>query len=361
MKKTILYITLFFCLVVSQLVNAQNYVYLTPSKLLVKKHYKGYQKYSFPANAYYLEKSLPANPNKKGTVDYTNNLQEAINKYSVVVMPNFPVLINNKGLYIPSNRKIYFNQNSIIIFKGPAKERLNDIIKIYNVSNIKIYNANIIGSRNEKSYQKGEWSAGICILNSTNVEINNFKIKDTWGDGIFVGSENGNVSSNIVVKNGFIDHARRDGISITSANSLLIDSVFISNTFGTLPMSGIQIEPSLHKETIKNINLSNIYTYNNPGGLIINLQSFSIKNSPGKQVDIMISNYTDESSNYSFGTSINDDDSLKNPTGIITITNAVLKNPKKDFYWRNSSKYGVKVIFDKVKKYKNNELINTKG
>lgn len=360
MIKNLFFKILFFCLLFSQIVNAQNYVYSTPSKLLVKKYYKGYQQYSFPIDAYYLEKSLPANPNKKGTADYTNKLQEAINKYPVVVMPDFPVLINNKGLFIPSNRKIYFNKNSIIIFKGPAKERLNDIVKIYNVSNIKIYNANIIGSRNEKNDQKGEWSAGICILNSSNVEINNFKIKNTWGDGIFIGSENGNVSSDIVVKNGFIDYARRDGISITSANNLLVDSVFISNTFGTLPMSGIQIEPSLHKEIIHNINFSNIYTYNNPGGFVINLQSFSVKNSPGKEVDIRMSNYIDEGSNYCLGTSINDDESLKNPKGNIVITNAVLKNPKKDFYWRNSGKHGVNVVLDKVKKYKNNELINIK-
>ncbi|MFH6944320.1 right-handed parallel beta-helix repeat-containing protein [Flavobacterium sp. FlaQc-50] len=359
MKITLFLKTVFFCFFISNIANAQDYVYATPPKLLVKKYYKGYQKYVFPKNAYYLEKSLPTNPNKKATVDYTNKLQDAINKYSVVVMPNFPILINSKGLFIPSNRKIYFNQNSIILFKGPAIGRLNDIIKIYNASNVKVYNANIIGSRNEKSDQKGEWSAGICILNSSNIEINNFQIKDTWGDGVFVGSEDGNVSSNVVVKNGFIDRARRDGISITSADNLLVDSVFISNTFGTLPMSGIQIEPSLHKETIKNINLSNIYTYNNPGGIVVNLQSFSIKKSAQKEVAIKVLNYTDEGSNYSFGTSINDDESIKNPMGTITISNAVFKNPKKDFYWRNSSKYEVKVIFNKIKKYKNNELINT--
>ncbi|WP_166921689.1 right-handed parallel beta-helix repeat-containing protein [Flavobacterium poyangense] len=360
MKITLFFKTLFFCFAISHVANAQDYVYSNPSKLLVKKYYKGYQKYVFPKNAYYLDKSLPTNPNKKGIVDYTDKLQNAINKYSVVVMPNFPVLINNKGLFIPSNRIVYFNQNSIIQFKGPATGRLNDIVKVYNASNVKIYNANIIGSRNEKSEQKGEWSAGICVLNSSNVEINNFQIKNTWGDGIFVGSENGKVSSDVVVKNGFIDRARRDGISITSANNLLIDSVFIANTFGTLPMSGIQIEPSLYNETINNVNLNNIYTYNNPGGIAVNLQSFSIKNNPQKKVNIKVLNYTDEGSNYSFGTSINDDESIQNPIGTITVTNAVLKNPKKDFYWKNSKKYDVKVIFDKVKKYKNNELVNTK-
>ncbi|MEM0575283.1 hypothetical protein [Flavobacterium polysaccharolyticum] len=346
------------CLLLTQLSRAQNYI--APPKNFVKMYYKGYQKYVFPKDAYYLEKSLPVNANKEAKIDYTEKLQQAINKYPVVIMPNFPVLINSKGLLIPSDRIIYFNQYSMIKFKGPALERLNDIIKIYDVSNVKIYNANIIGSRREKSNQKGEWSAGICVLNSSNVEINNFQIKDTWGDGIFIGSENGKVSSNIVVKNGFIDFARRDGVSITSADNLDIDYVFISNTYGTLPMSGIQIEPSLYSEIIQNVKLKNIYTYNNPGGLIINLQSFSAKSGLNKkEVSVNVKNFTDEGSNYSFGTSISNDDLTQNPIGKIMITNAVWKNPKKDFYWRNSNAYDINIVLDKINKYKNNKLIST--
>jgi hypothetical protein len=117
----------------------------------------------------------------------------------------------------------------------------------------------------------------------------------------------------------------------------------------------------LYNETLKDINLNNIYTFNNPGGLGINLQAFSIKNNPQKEVSITMQNYTDDGSNYSFGTSINDDNSIQNPAGTIRITNAVWKNPKKDFYWRNSSKYNVKIVLDKVKKYKNNKLINTEN
>ncbi len=92
-----------------------------------------------------------------------------------------------------------------------------------------------------------------------------------------MGSEDGKESKNIIIQNGFIDYARRDGISITSANNLEINSVFISNTFGTLPMAGIQIEPSLPEENIKGESIKNIYTYNNSIGISVNLQTFSIK------------------------------------------------------------------------------------
>lgn len=358
MKRTYIFTALFFVLILFQSTNTQDFIYLTPSKQLLNEYYRGYHTYVIPKGAYNLEKILPAIPNKNATIDYTDKLQLAINKHKIIVMPNFPVLINIKGLFIPSNSKIYFNKNSVVVFKGPARGRLNDIIKIYNATNVKIYNANIVGSRKQKNDQKGEWSAGICILNSSNVEINNFQIKNTWGDGIFVGSEDGKVSSNIIIQNGFIDYARRDGISITSVNNLEINSVFISNTFGTLPMAGIQIEPSLSEEVIKEVSIGNIYTYNNSIGMGVNLQSFSIANGFPKEVDINIQNHIDEGANYSFGTSINDDKLFVNPIGKITVTNAVWKNPKIDFYWRNSSKYDVKINFEGNKKYKNNKLIN---
>jgi hypothetical protein len=357
MKTGFFFKILFVCLAFSEVSCAQSETYIQPQKQTVNPYYKGYREYVIPKGAYYLVNALPKTVNKNAETDYTEELQQAINKYQVIVIPNFPILINAKGLTIPSNRTVYFGQYSKIIFRGPAIGRLNDIIKIYDVSNVKIYNANIIGSRNEKNAQKGEWSAGICILNSTNVEINNFQIKDTWGDGIFVGSENGKVSSNVFLKNGYIDHARRDGISITSANNLTVDAVFIANTFGTLPMTGLHIEPSLHEETIKNISLSNIYTYNNRVGFGVNLQAFSVKNKPQKEVTVKMINHIDEASSYSFGTSINNSDSMLNPTGTIAITNSTWKNPVNDFFWKNSDKYGVKIIFDKIKKYKKNKLV----
>ena len=51
---------------------------------------------------------------------------------------------------------------------------------------------------------------------------------------------------NVRVTNVWIDQARRDGISITSAENLVLNNILISNTHGTLPEMAIQIEPSLH-------------------------------------------------------------------------------------------------------------------
>jgi hypothetical protein len=98
MKRPYFFTVLFLILILFQSSNKQDFIYIIPSKQLISKYYKGYHSYDIPKDAYYLKKILPANPNKNATIDYTDKLQFAINKYKVIVMPDFPVLVNIKGL-----------------------------------------------------------------------------------------------------------------------------------------------------------------------------------------------------------------------------------------------------------------------
>src|ERR1700758_4716525 len=50
--------------------------------------------------SYKITSSLPANYVKNGSVDYTSFIQGALDKYSKVIFPDFPVLINESGLTI---------------------------------------------------------------------------------------------------------------------------------------------------------------------------------------------------------------------------------------------------------------------
>ncbi len=58
------------------------------------------------STSYYIEKALPVGYVKNGTVDYTSYIQTAINNNSNLVFPAFPILINDKGLNIGSNKVI---------------------------------------------------------------------------------------------------------------------------------------------------------------------------------------------------------------------------------------------------------------
>lgn len=337
-----------------------DFKYIEPEQSLVNKYLKP-QKITVVPNAIYALNYLPKSPSKSGNVDYTKFLQKAITENKIIVFPDFPVLINKAGLMVGSEKTIIFQKKSQIIFTGPARGKYWDIIKIFNSSNVRIVNANIKGSRYSKEEQTGEWSAGISILNSQNVIIENPKIADTYGDGIFIGSEDFGFSENIRVNGGFINNVRRNGISVNSAKDVYINNVLISNTNGTAPEAGIDLEPSIEQQIIKNINLSNIYTFNNAvSGIAINMNYLSVDHPKEvKSVLINITNHIDNRSPNAFGTSLNDSKKLYDAKGIINITNPTWEN-NKELYWKSNTKQSIIINFKNIKtsnttKYKNLE------
>ena len=229
---------------------------------------------------------LPGNYVKDGSVDYTVHLQEALLKNEKILMPNFPVLISDVGLDIMNNSVIFFQNNSKLVLK-PSSKGSYQILRIKDKENIKIYNANIIGDRDYHTGNKGEWGMGISIIGSENIEIKNFNITNCWGDGIYIG--HGKSSSNkIVIADGIIDNNRRNGISVISVNNLVIRNVIVSNTNGTNPNTGIDIEPNYSYNILKNIKIQDVTTFNNKiNGILIHLAELpgNKKNSVG--IDII--------------------------------------------------------------------------
>lgn len=224
----------------------------------------------------------------------TQILQRLIDKNSKVILPNQSLTISTEGLSLKSN--------SILVFQGESQLKIIDnnldyyqLLKIHNVTNVKIYNANIKGDRNGHKSKTGEWGYGISIRESKNVVIENSRITDFWGDGIAIGYSNTGTSEGIVIKNAFLDNNRRNGISVMNVNGLLLENVYVANTHGTLPMFGIDFEPNNASDNLNNIKLNNVYTFNNlKGGLMITFNNLKPKSA--KNINFEISNFTDKNS-----------------------------------------------------------------
>jgi len=335
-KKLLITVLIFFTLK-----TYGQYIYKDVDKQQISKYYL-YKEYVKEVRDVYALKFLPKNYNTKGEVDYTNEIQKAIDSNSSIIFPNFPVLINEKGLNIPSNRKIVFQKKSIIIFKGSKTNKFQDILKITNVKNVELINIKIKGSRSFSNFP-GEWSAGISILNSENIKVSNAYIYDTYGDGIFIGSDNGKFSK-IIIENSWIDNARRNGISITSLINGTINNVFISNTNGTSPECGIDIEPSLNSELLKNVNISNIETFNNKAGaLSINLTNLNSDNKLSDEVSISINRLNDNYSGNLVILSFNPLNKVNKVNGIVKLHNINGNNIKSYGLWKDSNKSNIKL------------------
>lgn len=349
MKNNYLFISYFLLSFITLSCFKSQYTYQQPNSSLVDAYWQ--PQVNSTKGFYNLTQSLPQNYSTKGNVDYTTYLQLALYKYSKVIMPNFPILINKNGLKVNSNQTIYFPKNALLKFQGPALAKLDDVLKIYNVSNVKIINPQIEGSKNSNLSQDGQWSAGIAILNSKNITITNIHITNTFGDGLFIGSEDGGFSENISVIGGWIDNARRNGLSITSGKNIKVEKLFISNTSGHDPEAGVDVEPSWYKDIIENVLLKNIYTFNNKqAGIAVNMNALNVSSDVAKTIGLTIDGHTDQGSNHAFLTSLNqaENNNIFDAKGKITIKNSNWKNTRNTSFWTTPNNHRIQVDFDNI-------------
>ncbi|MGG0341953.1 hypothetical protein ABEY50_18005 [Priestia megaterium] len=108
---------------------------------------------------------------------------------------------------------------------------------------------------------------------AANTVLRDIQISKMWEDGIYVGRAYASINGKI--HNVLCDQNRRQGVSITYANGVVIrDSEFI-DTSGTLPEAGIDIEPNPNNYT-KNIVLDNINCMGNRNSLMMAIDNNNI-------------------------------------------------------------------------------------
>ena len=311
-------------------------------------------------NPYNLEKSLPSNFVKDGSVDYTNYLQTGINNNKDIIFPDFPVLINEKGLKLRSNTKLYFPENSRILLK-PNDLPGYEMLSIKDAENISLYYPIIIGDRDKHLTDKGNWGFGISIKSSNNITIENPKVSLCYGDGIYIGGIK-KPSTNVTINNALVDNNRRDGLSITSGENIKINSCIFSNSNGKAPAAGIQIEPNGSTNQIDKINIVNTITFNNQQtGLMVNL--VKLNGDDLKNVNIQITNHIDDNSNYGMGVWISRPTKkkiTKNLVGNVNITGSKWINNRTEafHYFEKDNNNSVYVLFKNIKIYNKNNSVN---
>lgn len=202
-------------------------------------------------------------------LDYDNSLRDVI----ALSNPN----VNNKviiedGTYwvsIEKNDGYGFKlcDNTTFLLKGriilkPNRFSNYNIIKVEG-NNISIEgNGFIFGDRKEHIGTGGEWGMGIEINNSSNVTIRDVTVKSCWGDCIYVGGD----SKKITIRGCTLDASRRQGISVTSGEKIIISNCFISNINGTNPQYAVDIEPNEGKKVI-DVTIKNVISKNCFGGI----------------------------------------------------------------------------------------------
>jgi len=244
-----------------------------------------------------IEDALPAGYVKDGSVDYTSIIQDAISKYSQITFPGFPLLINDSGLKITSNKTLLFMPGSELRLKASSSNKYS-ILDISNASNVSIINPVLKGDREKHIGTDGEWGMGINISSSTNVNIDGPKVYNCWGDGIYINQPKGHKpSKNINITNALLVKNRRNGISVISVNGLNLVNTEVrglkEDEGGTRPMAGIDFEPNFSFQELSNITLSKFRT----SGMGQNGIQFRLRHlygpEPGKKLSVTINKHED--------------------------------------------------------------------
>jgi len=131
-------------------------------------------------------------------------------------------------------------------------------------------------------YEKAEWRHVVQLKGATNVEIDGLTLMSSGGDGIYLGTGTGGTTNrDITIRNVVCDDNYRQGISVITAENLLIEDTVMRNTSGTPPMAGIDFEPNNPGERLVNVTMRNCLSEdNNSYGYVLAISPLDATSEP---------------------------------------------------------------------------------
>ena len=119
--------------------------------------------------------------------------------------------------------------------------------------------------QDQAQYAPGEWRMALSFLGCSDVHVEDLTILNSGGDGIYLGPSRQPFCRNVVIRGVKCLNHQRQGISIISAENVLIENCELSNTDGANPQAGIDLEPNVASERLKNIVIRNVIAADNTG------------------------------------------------------------------------------------------------
>ncbi|MBI1751682.1 MAG: right-handed parallel beta-helix repeat-containing protein [Acidobacteria bacterium] len=214
-------------------------------------------------------RNAPYGAKGDGSADDTAAIQAAVNAMAgsggTVLIPDGTYMVNalaqgGAGILVGSNLTLRLGSGAVLKAIPNAASNYA-ILSVKNVSRVTIAGGTLLGDRGAHQGTGGEWGMGISISGSDQVVVDGVTVQDCWGDGFYVGFQ----STRVTLCNVTSDHNRRQGLSITSVDGLVVKQSTFKNTTGTPPETGINVEPN-SGETANNVTITGCTLTNNAGG-----------------------------------------------------------------------------------------------
>lgn len=205
--------------------------------------------------------------------DSTQFLQSAIDSGARIV-----VVDARRWVTLPlrgrSNQGLIFEEGAVIEAKRGAFESLGATLLSYvAASNVAIHGKGTLrmwrDDYDKPPYSRSEWRHGISLRGCHGVIVEDIHIVETGGDGIYIGTAGqgaaGEPCRNVIIRGVVCNANYRQGISVISAEGLLIEGCVLSNTKGTPPEAGIDFEPNFPNDRLVDCVMRECIVTNNVG------------------------------------------------------------------------------------------------
>ena len=289
--------------------------------------------------------------------DSTAQLQAALDCNAPVIIVDCPVIDGKaypwivRPLTVKGNREIVFAQNAELLAKQGEFLKKNDcLVSVVAQENVTL-RAEKAGTAtfrmrktdyHKEPYLKAEWRHTLNIKSSTNIVVDGLNLVDSGGDGIYLGkSIPGVTNKNVTIRSVVCDGNNRQGISVITAENLLIENTILRNTWGTAPQAGIDFEPNQDDEKLANCVMRNCVCENNAGAGI-DMYLPNLKRKSG-DISIVLDNVVSRNNaRASVALTVNntEDESL---TGRIVFRNCRFENDRGGFQLRAVAQNGATI------------------
>lgn len=213
---------------------------------------------------------------------YNNRkVQEVINSvpdYSLLRFDNLKEVLSDPCFHVTGRKGLAIDFGSTLFYTDKSHGANSEFFTISNSDDITIQNLQIRGdARFHTHSDKGEWGMGIAVRNSRNICLSKCNIDQCWGDNIYItGDTKETHSVNVTIKECTLKNARRNNISVISADTVNILSCQILKTAElqdvismTAPNSGIDLEPNHNKaEYVSMVTVKDSHFYLNNVGAV---------------------------------------------------------------------------------------------
>lgn len=205
--------------------------------------------------------------------DATVALQSAIDsKAKSVIVPYVGASWIVRPIRLRSDLELIFEPGVLVLAKrGEFKGKGDSLFSADDCENITIrgYGATLrMWKRDYQSdaYEKAEWRMALALRGCKNVLVEGLRLESSGGDGFYIGAtEKNRWCENITIRDCIAHDHHRQGISVITAQNLLVENCVFSGTSGTAPEAGIDFEPNGPEERLVNCVVRNCLFQDNAG------------------------------------------------------------------------------------------------